>query len=209
MDTRVITTANRKGGTAKTTSSVFLAEALQRRGNRVRLVDADPQGSALNWEGVSVPVLGLATTTLHRQLWGVIDRDTVDIIIIDTPPLEEQHGIVASALRVATDVIVPMAPTMMELNRVGPVWTAIEDAAGSRDDDPNAVVLLNRTVANAASTEAIRETLTDSGRTVLPATIPRLELYAQAWGDPVPADKHYDAAAADLIAIWGGSSDGE
>lgn len=209
MDTRVITTANLKGGTAKTTSSVFLAENLQRRGHRVRLVDADPQQSSLGWEGVSVPVLGLAAPTLHRQIWGVIDRDAVDVVVIDTPPLEEQHGIVASALRVATDVLVPMAPTMMELDRIGPVWQAIEDAAGHRDDDPNVAVLLNRTVANAASTDVIRETLTGAGRKVLQATVPRLELYAQAFGEPVPKDKHYAAVVDELIAMWGGAAGDE
>lgn len=206
MDTRVIATANLKGGTAKTTSSVFLAENFARRGYRVRLVDADPQQSSLKWEGVSVPVLGLAATTLHRQIWGVIDRDAVDVVVIDTPPVEEQRGIVASALRVATDVVIPMAPTMMELDRIGPVWEAIEDAAGHRDADPNVTVLLNRTVANAASTDVIREALTDGGRTVLTATVPRLELYAQAFGAPVPADKHYAAVADELIAMWEGTA---
>jgi chromosome partitioning protein len=202
MSTRVIATANLKGGTAKTTSSVFLAEGFQRKGHRVRLVDADPQGSSLGWEGVSVPTLGLAATTLHRQIWGVIDRDSVDVVMIDTPPVEEQRGIVASALRVATDIIIPMAPTMMELDRVGPVFDAIEDAAGNRDDDPNIVILLNRVVANAASTEVIRSILTEQGRTVLDATIPRRELYAQAFGEPVPAEDRYAAVVDELVTRW-------
>ena len=38
---------NLKGGTGKTTSAVYLAAALARRG-RTLLVDADPQGSALS-----------------------------------------------------------------------------------------------------------------------------------------------------------------
>jgi chromosome partitioning protein len=202
MSTRVITTANLKGGTAKTTSSVFLAEGFQRKGYRVRLVDADPQGSSMGWEGVSVPTLALDKPTLHRHIWGVIDRDSVDVIVIDTPPLEEAQGIVASALRVATDVIVPMAPTMMELDRIGPVWAAIEDAAAHRDDDPNVMVLLNRTVANAASTEVIRGLLTNQGRTVLDAMIPRRELYAQAFGEPVPVEDRYSAVVDELITRW-------
>ena len=39
---------NLKGGTAKSTSAMFLAAALARRG-RTLLVDCDPQGSALTW----------------------------------------------------------------------------------------------------------------------------------------------------------------
>ena len=39
---------NLKGGTAKSTSAMFLAAALSKRG-RTLLVDCDPQGSALTW----------------------------------------------------------------------------------------------------------------------------------------------------------------
>ncbi|PRY53519.1 ParA family protein [Glycomyces artemisiae] len=208
--TKVITTANLKGGTAKTTSTVFLAEAFRREGYRVKIADADPQQSSLDWAGLETPVLGLATATLHRQFWNVIDRDTVDVVIIDTPPVEANKGIVASAMRVATDILIPMAPTMMELKRFGPVWDTIADAAGFRDDDPDVVVLLNRTVANAASTEVIRATLEGQQRIVLATEVPRLELYAQAFGQPVPKDKHYAAVADEFLARWGWKAvDGE
>lgn len=47
-----ITVANFKGGVAKTTSAVTLAQGLSRRGHRVLLVDLDPQGSATTLFGV-------------------------------------------------------------------------------------------------------------------------------------------------------------
>jgi chromosome partitioning protein len=205
--TRVLSLVNLKGGSAKTTSAAFIAHALADRGRRVVMVDADPQGSALRWQGLAewpVPVLGLPSTTLHRQLWGVVDRDRYNVVVIDTPPLEERDGIVASALRLSTDVVVPMAPTMMELDRVGPVWRAIEDGAGHRDDDPTAAVLLNRTVANASSTDVVREALKGQGRRVFEQAIPRREVYAQAFGAPLPSgDLPYGAIADELLAAWG------
>jgi len=205
--TRVLTVANLKGGSSKTTTAAYLAHTLAGRGHRVILVDADPQGSALRWQGLAdwpVPVIGLPTTTLHRQLWGVVDRDRYDLVVIDTPPLEERDGIVASTLRVATDVVVPMAPTMMELDRIGPVWRALDDAAGHRDDDPTVSVLLTRTVPHASSTGTIRGVLVDQGRHVLTATIPRREVYAQAFGAPVPVDDGpYGAVADELRTMWG------
>lgn len=204
----MITIANLKGGSAKTTTAAFLAHALYERGRRVLIVDADPQGSALRWHGLAgwpVPVMGLASTALHRQLWGVVDPERWDTLIIDTPPLEERDGIVSSTLRVASDVLVPMAPTMMELDRVGPVFKALEDAAGRRDEDPAVAVLLTRTVAHAASTETIREILEGQGRRVLYTNVPRLERYAQAFGAQIPdGDVPYGCVAEELLTERGG-----
>ena len=47
-----ITVANFKGGVAKTTTAVTLAQGLAMRGHRVLLVDLDPQGSATTLFGV-------------------------------------------------------------------------------------------------------------------------------------------------------------
>jgi MinD superfamily P-loop ATPase len=40
---------NQKGGTGKTTVAIHLGMAWVRAGARVLLLDADPQGSALDW----------------------------------------------------------------------------------------------------------------------------------------------------------------
>ena len=47
-----VTVANFKGGVAKTTTAVALAQGLSLRGHRVLLVDLDPQGSATTLFGV-------------------------------------------------------------------------------------------------------------------------------------------------------------
>ena len=47
MTTIAIT--NLKGGTAKTTSSILLAEGLRRLGHTPLILDADPQASASEW----------------------------------------------------------------------------------------------------------------------------------------------------------------
>lgn len=44
MTCRTIAVANQKGGTAKTATALSLGVALARTGDRVLLVDADPQG---------------------------------------------------------------------------------------------------------------------------------------------------------------------
>jgi len=46
---KILTVANRKGGTAKTTTVVSLAGALAEAGHRVLVLDLDPQGSTTDW----------------------------------------------------------------------------------------------------------------------------------------------------------------
>lgn len=200
----VITVANLKGGSGKTTTSVFLAQALSDAGLSVLLVDADPQGSSLRWAegaGWDIPTVGLPVRNLHTQLAGLAGER--DVVIIDTPPLEIQSGIVHSALRAANLVVVPTAPTPMEVERVRAVREALDEVSSLRPDGhpPLAAVVLTRTVANAASTGVWRLSLEDDGWTVLTAEVRRLEAIAQAAGDPITNLGPYEAVADEILDL--------
>lgn len=200
----VITVANLKGGSSKTTTVAFLAQALNDAGLSVLVVDADPQASALRWaESSSWPMatVGLPVRTIHSQLGGLTHGR--DVVVIDTPPLELQAGIVHSALRAADLVIVPTAPTPLEIERLAAVRTALDDVAPLRPsgESPVAAVLLTRTVAQAASPAVWRAALDQDGWRVLEAEVRRLEVIAQAAGDKISNVGPYAGVALEVIGI--------
>ncbi len=88
-----IAVVNLKGGTAKSTSAMFLAAALSRRG-RTLVVDCDPQGSALTWAEAAEEdggemgfnVVSIPTRDVKKR----VDRLAGDYeyVVLDTPPTD-------------------------------------------------------------------------------------------------------------------------
>lgn len=130
---RTIAIANMKGGSAKTTTAAFIAHAFASAGRAVLAVDADPAGSLLRWRdagGWEIPVVGMPSKKIHADLPSLAGR--YEIAVIDTPPLEEQAGVVYSAIRAATMVLVPVGPSTMELDRLSPVLDVADDVQALR-----------------------------------------------------------------------------
>jgi chromosome partitioning protein len=111
----IIALLNQKGGVGKTTLATHLAGEFARCGQSVIVIDADPQGSALDWSqrrGQSgtprlFGVIGLARETLHVEA-PAIARD-LDHVIIDGPP--RVTALARSALLAADLVLIPVQPS--------------------------------------------------------------------------------------------------
>src|SRR5207247_8433834 len=190
--------ANLKPGTGKTTSAVWLAHVFAQAGNSVLLVDADPAGSALEWSDLAAMdphlaapeaafpfrIVALPSRELHRRVPEIAQAD--DVVIIDTPQLEDHAGIARSALRYVDEVLIPCAPSPIEINRTTPVRDEINEVGEVRDRPARASVLLNRCITRAHSTADAREVLEGLGYDVLGTAVPRLEVYAQSFGMPIP-----------------------
>ena len=111
----IVALLNQKGGVGKTTLALHIAGRWAVHGRRVLVIDADPQGSALDWSEqrarAGLPrlfgVLGLAREMLHRELPDL--AQSTDHVVIDGPP--RVASIVRSALLAADLVVIPATPS--------------------------------------------------------------------------------------------------
>lgn len=114
----VITIAQQKGGSGKTTLAVNLAVQFVKLGKRVAVLDTDPQGSLGRWF-ITRRERGIEDMDFSTaSAWGVGYeaeklKKTNDIVIIDTPPKIDSD--LRPALREASLVLVPVSSSHVDL----------------------------------------------------------------------------------------------
>ena len=94
---RMIVVASPKGGVGKTTLALTIAGLLIAAGQRVAVLDADPQGSCLAWAALGEAVGGTQPfPVLRSRAAGLV----VDTWIVDTRPDECRNA--GSSKRIAS-----------------------------------------------------------------------------------------------------------
>ena len=187
----IVAFANFKGGSGKTTSAAFLAHALHEQGRRVLAVDADPLRVLAEWEGLSpepwpFPVEEMPTESLHKDVPGLLGR-RYDAVVIDTPGNVVQKGITRSAMRAATHIIIPIAPSRLEEMLLGDVVNLVNEAAAGRPDGaaPHVVLMLNRAVVNTNLLAVYQAHYPKYGLDVFPGVVTARQMFVASAGENI------------------------
>jgi chromosome partitioning protein len=174
----VITVAQQKGGTGKTTLAANLGAALAAT-RRVALLDIDPQHSLTRWNALR-PAKAAKLTFSDVSGWrvrGELDRLTAshDVVVIDSPPHIDTDA--RLAIRVADMVLVPVQPSPPD------IWAAEGTLQLAASEKRRAALVLNRVPAAGKLREAMAVQIRESGNTLLTATIGNRTGFATAFAE--------------------------
>lgn len=195
---QVITIAQQKGGSGKTTLAANLAVAAVAAGRKVALLDTDPQGSLGRWFMARRDRLGAAGMGFSTaSAWGVsyecekLKRGH-DLVIIDTPPKVDAD--LRPALREAGLVLIPVASSHLDLWAVDGVLDLI-----AREKRP-ALVVLNRVKAGTRLADEVAQAAGALAE-VAQAQLAQRVAYAESLGQGLAAVDLRGPAKAEVQAL--------
>lgn len=177
----IVTVAQQKGGAGKTTLVVQLATAWRAAGNRVAIVDIDPQASLTGWarlrehEARDAPDLRLSMIGGWR-LGVELDRlkREAEIILVDTPPHAESDA--KGAIRAADLVLVPCQPSPPD------IWASKATFDLAAAERRQAFLVMNRVPPRGRAIEEARAAIGRLGWPTLGASLGNRQSYVASFG---------------------------
>lgn len=196
----VIAFLSQKGGSGKTTLSVHTAVAAEASGERVCIIDADPQESATAWAGsreAATPIVATAQAGMLDAALAAAKQDGISLAVVDAPPHAAPSA--SQIARRADLVLIPVRPSAFDLAAV-PAAVEIIQAAKVKG-----AFVLSACPFRAPEIEETRAALADHGLPVLPGEITDRRAFARAitTGRAVTEFEADGKAAEEIRALWG------
>lgn len=201
----VITFANPKGGSGKTTSAMLLAEQIAISGGRVAILDLDPNANILAWsqarkaQGRGVPFTVHARPQADETI-EMIDglSDETDYLIIDLEGSKDQ--IVTFALSRTDLCIIPLDGSPMEARQAANAVRLVQTTANMIRVPINYALLFTRTNAAFQSTDErdVRQEMQSNDIPTLPVRIAKRAPYTRIFRDSVLLSELPEIVASEM-----------
>ncbi len=136
---KIIALIGQKGGPGKTTLAENLAVEAASQGERVALIDLDPQSTAAKWgdrREADNPIVQSVQAARLGKVLEAAQREGMTLAVLDTPPHSADVSIAAA--RAATLVLVPVRPVVKDVETLPAVFDLLATAGR-----PRSVVVVN------------------------------------------------------------------
>lgn len=192
---RSIAFLSQKGGSGKTTLAVHIAVAAQGAGERVVLIDTDPQSSALAWAQARKDEHPVVHKSIASGLAKLLEKART-LAVIDTPP----HAVPGVDLitRTADFLVIPCRPSVLDL-------AAISSSVHlARASGRPAVFVLNAGNPRAPEVEQSKILLARHGFPVAPVDVGHRRAFSRALStdSAVTEFEPRGKGAEEIIALW-------
>ncbi len=196
---KTIALMSQKGGAGKTTLAVHLAVAAGEAGERVVVIDTDPQRSATVWSSsrdAEAPIVATASVGDVDRVLAAARGDGMTLAVIDTAPHAAPDA--ARIARTSGLIIIPCRPTAFDLAAVEASVRIVQAAKAT------AVLVLSACPPRAPEVAEARDALAIYELPVAPTDITERRAFSRAvaTGRAVTEFEVDGKAAAEIRALW-------